>query len=31
MGQNFMQHSRPERACKDFIDDLNSKQLNHIS
>jgi indole-3-glycerol phosphate synthase len=22
MGQNFMQHSRPEAACKDFIDDL---------
>ncbi len=23
MGQNFMQHSRPEAACKAFIDDLN--------
>jgi indole-3-glycerol phosphate synthase len=22
MGQNFMQHSRPEAACKEFIDDL---------
>lgn len=22
MGQNFMQHSRPEVACKEFIDDL---------
>lgn len=22
MGQNFMQHSRPESACKEFIDDL---------
>lgn len=24
MGQNFMQHSRPEKSCKDFIDELNS-------
>jgi indole-3-glycerol phosphate synthase len=24
MGQNFMQHSRPEVACKDFIDKLRS-------
>ena len=23
MGQNFMQHSRPEVACKEFIDSLN--------
>jgi indole-3-glycerol phosphate synthase len=23
MGQNFMQHSRPEIACKEFIDELN--------
>lgn len=23
MGQNFMQHSRPESACKEFIDELN--------
>jgi len=23
MGQNFMQHSRPEKACKEFIDELN--------
>ena len=22
MGQNFMQHSRPEKACKEFIDEL---------
>src|SRR5688500_31940 len=22
MGQNFMQHSRPEAACKEFVDDL---------
>ena len=22
MGKNFMQHSRPEVACKEFIDDL---------
>jgi len=25
MGQNFMQHSRPEVACKKFIDELNQK------
>ncbi len=25
MGQNFMQHSRPEVACKEFIDELNGK------
>jgi indole-3-glycerol phosphate synthase len=24
MGQNFMQHSRPEAACKLFIDELNA-------
>jgi len=24
MGQNFMQHSRPEVACKEFIDELKS-------
>ena len=23
MGQNFMQHNSPERACKEFIDELN--------
>jgi len=23
MGQNFMQQSRPEKACKEFIDELN--------
>jgi indole-3-glycerol phosphate synthase len=28
MGQNFMQHSRPEVACKEFIDDLNRVRLN---
>jgi indole-3-glycerol phosphate synthase len=22
MGQNFMQHSRPEKACRDFIAEL---------
>lgn len=25
MGQNFMQHSVPEKACKEFIDELNEK------
>ena len=24
MGQNFMQHSRPEEACKDFIEELRA-------
>ncbi|MBA4058504.1 MAG: indole-3-glycerol phosphate synthase TrpC [Marivirga sp.] len=28
MGQNFMQHSRPEEACKEFIDELRSASLN---
>jgi indole-3-glycerol phosphate synthase len=27
MGQNFMQHSRPEDACKSFIDDLKKATL----
>jgi indole-3-glycerol phosphate synthase len=27
MGQNFMQHSRPEVACKDFIDELRAAAL----
>lgn len=27
MGQNFMQHSRPEEACKEFIDELRSAQV----
>jgi indole-3-glycerol phosphate synthase len=27
MGQNFMQHSRPEAACKEFIDNL--KKATH--
>jgi hypothetical protein len=22
MGQNFMQHSQPEKACRDFITEL---------
>ena len=26
MGQNFMQHSRPEVACKEFIDALNKAE-----
>lgn len=26
MGQNFMQHSRPEKACKEFIDKLKEKE-----
>lgn len=26
MGQNFMQHSRPEKACKEFIDKLGVRQ-----
>jgi indole-3-glycerol phosphate synthase len=25
MGQNFMQHSLPEKACKEFIDELKEK------
>jgi len=25
MGQNFMQHNRPEVACREFIDELNGK------
>jgi len=24
MGQNFMQHSRPEAACKEFIEELRT-------
>lgn len=28
MGQNFMQHSRPELACKEFIDELNRVEAN---
>jgi indole-3-glycerol phosphate synthase len=27
MGQNFMQHSRPEEACKEFIDELRSVKV----
>lgn len=26
MGENFMKHSRPEKACKEFIDKLNALQ-----
>lgn len=26
MGENFMKHNRPEKACKDFIDKLNALQ-----
>lgn len=26
MGQNFMQHSRPEEACREFIDELRTTQ-----
>jgi hypothetical protein len=25
MGQNFMQHSLPEKACKEFINELKEK------
>ena len=28
MGQNFMQRSRPELACKEFIDELNRVEAN---
>jgi indole-3-glycerol phosphate synthase len=28
MGQNFMQHSRPEQAAKDFIKELNQLEKN---
>jgi indole-3-glycerol phosphate synthase len=28
MGQNFMQHSRPEAACKEFIDDLKKVTIH---
>ncbi len=27
MGQNFMQHSRPEKACKEFIDALSKAEV----
>lgn len=27
MGQNFMQHSRPELACKEFIDELKRVEM----
>ncbi|HTE32448.1 MAG TPA: indole-3-glycerol phosphate synthase TrpC [Chryseolinea sp.] len=30
MGQNFMQHSRPELACKLFIDELNAVIGNSV-
>jgi indole-3-glycerol phosphate synthase len=28
MGENFMKHNQPERACKEFIDKLNSLERN---
>lgn len=30
MGQNFMQHSRPEEACRDFIDELREKEKTQV-
>ena len=30
MGQNFMQHSRPETACKEFIDDLRKSNVQKV-
>lgn len=30
MGQNFMQHSRPEDACKTFVDALRKAEESHI-
>jgi len=27
MGQNFMQHSKPEAACREFIDELRKKSV----
>jgi indole-3-glycerol phosphate synthase len=30
MGQNFMQHSRPEAACKEFIDDLRKATVQSV-
>ena len=30
MGQNFMQHSRPETACKEFIDDLRKSIVQKV-
>lgn len=29
MGQNFMQHSRPEKACKEFIEKLKVESVKH--
>lgn len=31
MGQNFMQHSRPEEACKEFIDTLKSQYVSKVT
>jgi indole-3-glycerol phosphate synthase len=31
MGQNFMQHSSPEKACKEFIDELRNLGLKQHS
>ena len=30
MGQNFMQHSRPEKACAQFVENLNQLSLEKI-
>jgi indole-3-glycerol phosphate synthase len=30
MGQNFMQHGRPERACKEFIAELRKRQSQKV-
>lgn len=30
MGQNFMQHSRPEEACKEFIEELKKTESTRV-
>jgi indole-3-glycerol phosphate synthase len=30
MGQNFMQHGSPEKACKEFIDELRKRQVKKV-
>lgn len=30
VGQNFMQHSSPEKACKEFIDELRKRQSQKV-
>ena len=30
MGENFMKYSRPEKACKEFIDQLNNLENKTI-